>query len=166
MAKYNTFWRRLVAAFIDGLILYPVTLIETIANNSTSPSLFILGGFISTLLYITYFITLHGKYGQTLGKKLMSIKVVDINEASLIGFKRATIRELPWIVASSLAFVYLLVSLFIFKNKEFNSAKDDYHDLSFIITFTWLIIELITMLINPKRRAIHDFLAKAVVIKI
>jgi uncharacterized RDD family membrane protein YckC len=31
--------------------------------------------------------------------------------------------------------------------------------------FWWMVLELVTMLMNPKRRAIHDLIAKSVVVK-
>lgn len=164
MNKYHTFWKRFWAALIDGIILYPLVFIDTAFDNSNYQALFIIGKFLSTFLYILYFILLHAKYGQTIGKKLMNIKVIDIAEVNLIGFKRATIRELPWIIANGLIFLYLL-KIFFLKNTEPIEIKEKYDDLSFIISFTWLVIELISMLTNPKRRAIHDWLANSVVIK-
>ncbi len=165
MNKYHTFLKRLCAAFIDGIILYPIVFIDTAANNSTNNLLFIVCKFLSAFLYIFYFIILHAKYGQTIGKKLMNIKVVDIAEVNLIGFKRAIIRELPWIITNILIFIYLFKSLFLLKNTDLISVKENYDDLTFIVSFTWLGIELISMFTNPKRRAIHDWLAKSVVIK-
>lgn len=164
MNKYHTFWKRFWAALIDGIILYPLDFIDTAFDNSNYQALFIIGKFLSTFLYILYFILLYAKYGQTIGKKLMNIKVIDIAEVNLIGFKRATIRELPWIIANGLIFLYLL-KIFFLKNTEPIEIKEKYDDLSFIISFTWLVIELISMLTNPKRRAIHDWLANSVVIK-
>lgn len=164
MNKYHTFWKRFWAALIDGIILYPLVFIDTAFDNSNYQALFIIGKFLSTFLYILYFILLYAKYGQTIGKKLMNIKVIDIAEVNLIGFKRATIRELPWIIANGLIFLYLL-KIFFLKNTEPIEIKEKYDDLSFIISFTWLVIELISMLTNPKRRAIHDWLANSVVIK-
>ena len=165
MNKYNTLGRRFVAALIDGIILYPLIFIEETTNDLADKSLFSIGIFISSFLYILYFIVLHAKYGQTLGKKLTNIKVIDIAEISVIGFKRATMRELPWIIASGLSFLYLITSFFLFKNADLNTLKENYNDLSSIISLSWLVIELITMFTNSKRRAIHDLLAKAVVIK-
>lgn len=164
MNKYNTFWKRLWAAIIDGIILYPLVFVDTAFDNSNHQPLFVIGKFLSTFLYILYFIILHAKYGQTIGKKLMNIKVIDIAEINLIGFKRATIRELPWIIANGLIFLYLL-KFFFLKNTDLIGIKEKYDDLSFIISFAWLAIELISMLTNPKRRAVHDWLAKSVVIK-
>lgn len=165
MNKYHTFWRRLGAAFIDGIILYPLVFIETTAYNSTSKSFSIIGIFIASFVYIIYFVILHAKYGQTIGKKLMNIKVVAVTEVELIGFKRAVLREFPWIIANGLAFLYLFGYLFKLEHRELNDVKEYFRNLTFMMSFAWLFIELISMFTNSKRRAIHDWFAKSVVIK-
>ena len=166
MEKYQTFWKRFFAALIDGIVLYPLSLIDIAANNSSNQFLFGIGIFVSSFLYIFYFIILHAKYGQTLGKKLMNIKVVDVAEVELIGFKRAMTRESPLLIATVAIFLYLFVSLFLLKNIKLTTAKEKYYDLSFLSSFGWLITELISMFLNPKKRAINDLLAKDVVVKI
>lgn len=91
---------------------------------------------------------------------------MDINEIDFIGYKRAILRELPWIITTIAALIYMFWFLFILRNLSINNVIEKYNDFSFIISFTWLILELITMLTNSKRRALHDWLAKSVVIKI
>ena len=95
MDRYNTFWRRLGAVVIDSIVLLPLTFLDTYSEVSANKVLFYIGLSISSFISISYFIILHAKYGQTLGKKLMKVKVLDIDEASLLGIKRAIIRELP-----------------------------------------------------------------------
>jgi len=102
---YHTFWRRLGAAFIDGIILYPLTLIEVYIYNTTNIFLFYTGIFVLSFIPFFYFIILHAKEGQTLGKKAMNIKVIDINEVDFIGYKRAILRDLPWIVFTIAALI-------------------------------------------------------------
>ncbi len=165
MDRYNTFWRRLVAAIIDSFILWPLTFVNGYLEDTASRIVFSAGSLIFSTLYSTYFIILHAKYGQTVGKKIMQIKVVDINEVSTIGIKRAIMRELPWIVSVIGIFIYSITLLFLTNHYNLENVKSTYNNLLFIISFTWMLIELITMLTNYKRRAVHDYLAKSVVIK-
>lgn len=86
--RYAGFWRRWVAVFIDGLALYVVNLpigivMNILAKMMGSGEGSVATGFIIVLVYIlqislnaAYFIIMHGKYGATLGKKAMGIKVV------------------------------------------------------------------------------------------
>jgi uncharacterized RDD family membrane protein YckC len=165
MDKYSTFWKRLVAAIIDSIVLWPLTLINGYAEGSANRIIFFIGSLVFLAIYTGYFIILQGRYGQTVGKMIMRIKVVDINEVSNIGFKRAIIRELPWIIADFSILIYSFILLFLTHHFELEKAKDNYSDLVFITSFTWMLIELATMLTNYKRRAVHDYLAKSVVIK-
>lgn len=95
----------------------------------------------------------------------MRIKAVDINEVAFIGIKRSIIRELPLLLASISVFFYLFITLFLTDHLKLEKAKDTYNNLISTASFAWMLIELITMLTNYRRRAIHDYLAKSVVIK-
>lgn len=160
MSKYNTFWGRFIAVIIDSIILSPITFIEAYYEDTTDPTLFIIISALSSFIIILYFAVLHAIYGQTIGKRLMDIKITDIDEVTLLGFKRSLIRELPWIITSVGIITY---SLFQF---DLNRLKSDYNNWMSITSISWMVIELITMLSNQKRRALHDYLAKSVVIKL
>jgi uncharacterized RDD family membrane protein YckC len=87
------FWRRLAAAFIDGLV---VTIVEVILR-------LLLGGagialsFVFSFGYYTYF---HGSTGQTPGDAALGIRVVDIDSGEVIGYGRAFGRALVSIVSA------------------------------------------------------------------
>jgi uncharacterized RDD family membrane protein YckC len=95
----------------------------------------------------------------------MQIKVVDINEISEIGIKRSIIRELPWIIADICIFIYFCIILLLNKSSNFEDSKNSYNTLNSTISVAWMLIELITMLTNYKRRAVHDYMAKSVVVR-
>jgi uncharacterized RDD family membrane protein YckC len=102
---YGGFWRRLLAFFIDSTILYtlstalfsawitiahtPVESHEFFILSNTTPEIFtgvVLPYYgISVLLSMTYFTYFHGTIGQTPGKKLLGLKVIEIkgNEMTL-----------------------------------------------------------------------------------
>jgi uncharacterized RDD family membrane protein YckC len=42
---------------------------------------------------------------------------------------------------------------------------NNYDNFTLIVALVWILLELITMLANKKRRAIHDFIAGSVVIR-
>jgi len=92
----------------------------------------------------------------------MGIKIVDLDEITTIGLKRATIRQSPFIIITIIS----LVSTIIFYKQDIINEWVTYQYIISLIIFGWLIIEVIYMLTNDKRRTIHDLLAKDVVIKI
>jgi len=88
------FWRRFVASFVDGIIIgvvYVVVALIVSEDVATGVNL----GF--SLAYYTYF---EGSSGQTLGKRALGIKVVDISGGGSIGYGRAFIRWIGRIVSS------------------------------------------------------------------
>lgn len=80
------FWRRFAAAFVDGIALGIVNaiLMAMMSDNAASGISIAIG-----LAYFTYF---EGTSGQTLGKKALGIRVIDLRAGGSIGFGHAFIR--------------------------------------------------------------------------
>jgi len=106
--KYGGFWRRALAAIIDAVIM-------TVAG--TLPY----GWFVS----VAYYPLLTAFYGQTIGKKLLGLIVVNKDDKSPIGLFDAIVRE--WLGK----FVLIIVNLFFFIGfilLGFDSKKEGLHD--------------------------------------
>jgi uncharacterized RDD family membrane protein YckC len=161
MEKYNTLLRRLLAAIIDGIILFPLSFIEAVYTDKGILQ-FAIGSFGVTGGYVFYFIILHVRYGQTIGKKITRVQVLDASEIRLITFKQSLIRESPLLLINFIVLLY--VSFFV--NTDISKAESTFYDATFIANFTWAIAELIYAISNNKRRAIHDALAGSVVAKL
>ena len=86
------FWRRFAAAFIDGLVLGVVNGILRSFLGYTGAGL----GVVISFAYYTYF---HGSTGQTPGDAVLGIRVLDIDDGTVIGYQRAFIRALVSIVS-------------------------------------------------------------------
>ena len=89
------FWRRFAAAFIDGIILSIVYFIISALisdNAATGLNLVISAG------YYTYLEG--GASGQTLGKKALGIRVIDLSGGGPIGYGRGFIRWIGRIVSA------------------------------------------------------------------
>lgn len=123
--KKGTFTARAVAFIIDGIIL---VIINSFLENVVSGRILnlLISGFI-TILYGSLFLW---KYGQTPGKKIMRLKVVDTNYQPL-SLKKAVLRE---------------------------SVGKSISNITFELGYLWVLI-------NNKRQAWHDKLAKTYVVK-
>lgn len=165
MKKYSTFGKRFAASIIDSFILWPLTFVCEYIETHTGQIFFIISTLIGPLIYNAYFIFSHYRYGATIGKKILGIKVVDISEVTFLSFNKSVIRESPLIIVNFAFFTYLLISFVFFDQGSFDKSKLDYTNFAPIISITWMTIELLTMLTNLKRRAIHDYLAGSVVIE-
>jgi uncharacterized RDD family membrane protein YckC len=160
--KYRTGRARFWAAMIDGLVFLPLILVERILILPTDNKVgFILWQMFCITFACGYSVILHARYGQTLGKYLMRVKLMDISELSPITLKQAIMRDIVGIVINCAALIYLMVNL-----QNTDLITDRYDDFMQPWASIWLWIELITMLSNRKRRAVHDFIAGTVVIKL
>jgi uncharacterized RDD family membrane protein YckC len=82
-----TFWQRFVALFVDGLIIGGV---QYGIGLTIDPDVGFGVGLVFGLVYYSY---LEGSpSGQTVGKKVMGIRVVDFKSGHPIGFGRGLVR--------------------------------------------------------------------------
>src|SRR5688500_121192 len=108
--KYNTFGKRFLAGLIDGLIFIPFTILDYSFEDTNNKTIFIWWTLFHTICWTLYVVIGHGKYRQTFGKRLMRIKVFDVNEKYLIGYKKAFLRESVWFFAVIAGITYLIIS--------------------------------------------------------
>ena len=166
MSRYNTFWPRFWAAMVDGLVFLPLGLIDRWMLDPARPAGILLPwAALSYSSFWVYSVVLHARYGQTLGKMATGAKVLDVNEQRLPSFRQALMRDIGNVVVSCLAFLYLaqLVLNGVYaKGAEANGTP------AMILGFAmlaWFLLEVVTMLTNGKRRALHDFIAGTVVVR-
>ena len=82
-----SFGQRLGAALLDGLIFFVLSLVlqQFLEDRLTQ--------LISALAGLAYYVALEGSLtGQTMGKKVLGIRVVDLAGGGPIGYGRATVR--------------------------------------------------------------------------
>ena len=72
---YAGFWRRFAGLFLDGLVVGAVSLVLGGIFGSQSQ----LGNALGVILGFAYYVYFFTNTGQTLGSKVMGIKVVDAN---------------------------------------------------------------------------------------
>jgi len=110
------FGQRLVAAIIDGIIVGVVgTVVGLIVRNE-------LGGLLSLALGVAYYGWLEGSpSGQTIGKRMLGIRVYDLRQGGAIGTGRAIGRYFARIVS---AIPCLLGYFWMLWDKE----KQTWHD--------------------------------------
>jgi len=163
MEKYKTFVPRLVALLIDGFIMMPLAILDDWFRKAEfSPLFFYVWIPLSLMVAPVYKILMHGFYGQTLGKMYMNVKVLSATEEP-IKFVQAVIRETPQLIFNVLS-IYLGIA-FLGLNPD--DDENFQRIFSFIMTIAgvWSLADIVTFFYNPKRRALHDYLAGTVVVK-
>jgi uncharacterized RDD family membrane protein YckC len=88
------FWTRFAALLIDTIIVSIIPIIViAIAASANSGGLLALGYLLYFGLYIGYFVYFEGgPSGQTPGKSMLGIRIIDFNTGGPIGHGRAFVR--------------------------------------------------------------------------
>lgn len=164
--RYQTFFPRFWAGIIDTLIAIPFFIAITLLwEASTSTLVAVLCFAIVTFAYAAYSILMHGYYGQTLGKRAMKIRVLSVDDEPA-SMRQALLRDCVWLALAIIGFFLDLPE--VLGGEYLTTLNEETSLLEDIIahgTSAWLVLEMITMLFNDKRRAIHDLIAGTVVVR-
>ncbi|QNA46628.1 RDD family protein [Lacibacter sediminis] len=162
-AKYHTGFRRFGAAIIDGIIFTPFLMVDLwILNQTDNVWIIFAWTAFNASLYYLYSIYFHYKFGRTIGKWVVRIKVLDISETKLLSLKQAFLRDSLYLIIQIIGLLYFL--FLVAKTGDLDIIIMDYRNFIDYSFLCWMLLELLSMLTNDKRRAIHDWLAGSVVI--
>lgn len=170
--RYLTFFPRFWVGSVDSCVLWPVGFVTTILLTFNLPKgVVALLLIMESLAWLFYTVVMHARYGQTVGKMVCKVRVVDYRTEGNITYLQACLREgIPAIVT----FVFLGYELIGILNgnvssKALENGQIDIGKTFWILTalpVLWFLAEVLTMLTNSKRRALHDFIAGTVVIRL
>lgn len=160
LAVYAGFWKRLGAGLVDSFVLIPIGLIS-IALVSISIWSAIVVTVVSNIFFAAYAIFFHYRYGATLGKMVTDIKVT-LPDGSPIGIKEAFLRSS---VELGLSIMTMFAELSEMRNADAEQhLSSSWHGTVDTIYLIWFWSEVIVLLFNERKRAIHDFIAGTVVV--
>jgi uncharacterized RDD family membrane protein YckC len=173
--NYATFWQRLAAMCIDLLVMLPIMVILDWLQPESKFAAFVF--VIPTVIaYDCYTIYCHGRFGQTVGKRVMGICVA-LKTGEAIGWRTAWLRSSVDVIFSVLGIISSFVALAAISDAEYYSvgSLQQFKNLQALqptwLSWTedsriiWVLSEVFVMLFNKKRQALHDFIAGTVVIK-
>jgi uncharacterized RDD family membrane protein YckC len=173
--KYAGFWRRLGALFIDGFLVGPLSLLPMIVSISVPAQM--VHSIVVNLGWIFYEVGFHATWGKTIGKMVMGIGVVR-TDGSAIGWPEAVLRsavEMAFtalFVASELVFLLTVdpatwPTLSMIQQGELReqSPIGRFNDWALYLMVAWTFSEVLVMLTNKRRRALHDFIAGTIVVR-
>lgn len=164
--NYKTFWRRFWAGAIDGFVLLPLSLLDSwVFANITAKGVLVIWFVYFSFSGLIYSVFMHGNFGQTVGKMATGVKVLDMSESKL-SMLQALLRD-----SVAIAFMAILIAFYLpIVLKGVNPHKvRELSSWDWILSCTgliWFLAEVVTMLTNKKRRAVHDFIARSVVIRL
>jgi uncharacterized RDD family membrane protein YckC len=154
---------------IDALVLLPMAFVSLGLLLGSGPA-WLRGAWfvVSSFIGVAYIVIMHAAYGQTLGKMATGVKVLDKSGGKLSG-RQAFIRELvPMVLILGEVIVGLPGALKGIDLAHPKAAEPTvgFQWLSSAASSGWFLAELLTMLTNDKRRAVHDFIAGSLVVRL
>ncbi|HEY8633745.1 MAG TPA: RDD family protein [Candidatus Dormibacteraeota bacterium] len=135
---YGGFWIRLVAYIIDAVIIFIPTFVIGLvigliaaasagaANNSSNANAIAGSGasvvvdLIAFVITVGYFVYFWGK-GQTIGMRVFHLRVADAVTGQPIGYGRAALRYLGYIISAIVCYIGLIWA-------AFDGRKQGWHD--------------------------------------
>jgi uncharacterized RDD family membrane protein YckC len=171
-ARYSTFGPRFWTGSVDSCVLWPLSFItSSLLFFNISRSIGALIVIVESLTWLVYIVVMHARYGQTIGKMVTKVRVVDFKTEGSISWRQAWIREgIPLLLSLGLV-VYEVSSILSGdvplrtsgKGAAFAASRTFW--LLAAVPGFWFLAEVLTMLTNKKRRALHDFIAGTVVVR-
>ena len=174
--NYAGFWKRLGAFAIDFLLMMPLMYL-VILGQSKFRYFDLYWALPGTVIGLWFSVYLVKRYGGTPGKLLMRTRVVML-DGSPVTWKAAMLRHsilLLFSLASMLALGIGLLNLEIPDSQFFSmgfmarsalivGAAPSWYEVTNWLLQIWTWSEFLVILLNKKRRALHDYLAGTVVV--
>ena len=173
---YASFWQRFGAAVVDALLLIPFAFVVLATLWAPAPlavAILLLGCAAGP----AYSIYAHGRFGQTIGKWFFGIRVHMVDGARAT-WRAIWIRHSPDVALatiSAIGVVYIHASLLFGELSHLTFMKALEASTATTPTFfrvvdnletLWIWSEVVVMLLNEKRQALHDLMARTVVIRV
>ena len=166
--EYASFWIRVGAALIDTLVFAPLIALSFV-NLFYVKSLVLL--YVMMVLQALYKPLMEFKYGATLGKMAVKIKVVN-EEHNPITIDQSFGRYLPWVISTVIS---LITTTAMYMSADFHSLTTymqlaefsenlPLNTVSQAYNFIFLLL-ILWMVIDKKNQGVHDKIAKTMVIK-
>src|SRR6186713_2225841 len=92
------------------------------------------------------------------------VKVLDLSEERMPALRQAVLRDIGNIVLNTLGVICLSIAVL---RDQYSTGTLTMSMPELVLTwasFGWYLLEVVTMLTNEKRRAVHDLIANAVVV--
>lgn len=173
--RYSGFWQRVGAYFIDFLIVAPLAALDYFYGGEIRLlQLYVL--IPSQIISLFMFVFMVYKYGATPGKMALGLRIVML-DGSPVTLKATLLRYAPIWSMSMLMAVGMIMTILSMPDTSYLSlgymARSEALGTNMpawvtglnVVLQIFVFASVVTMLANPKRRTIHDFIAGTAVIR-
>lgn len=173
--KYVGFWRRFGASIIDGLVTLPFVVLFEYANGFSQTFAAVLA-LPSALFYAFYRFYFHARWGATIGKRAMKIKVMTYDREEPISYAHAGLRisvDTLFATVMGIATIYAIYSIdaetylslgWAIRSSIATTHAPNWYEYTIYLAAAWGVINLLSLLVTDKKRAMHDYIAGTVVV--
>ena len=155
MSKYSTFWARFWAGIVDGFVLCPLSMLDNyLSSPSRGSGLLIAWAVTSCSAY--WIAQRHdrcAKRGQTVGKRVAGIQVLDLSEERTPTLRQAVLRDIGTIVSSSLLMLFTIYLIAAHRYAAELQSPSVFLEILEFANGIWFLLEITTMFLTKKRRA-------------
>ena len=153
----------MIDGFLLNLINKAIDLIPTDGLNSFS----ILISIVSANIPYFYSIFFLGRFGQSIGKFVTQVKVVDYATENKIGYYQAFIRDFIPIALVNTIMIVIFIMFYgeDLQNFHLSTIGTIFLLIPTLMVLIWSIAEIVTMFGSDKNRALHDKIGNTVVIR-
>lgn len=173
MVRYAGFWRRAGAGLVDFALWIPVAVV-LFRLESASPAAAILSAVLGQVLYYAYVLPLTKRFGGTVGKLAVGIRVRPADGPEL-RWAHVVRRSAVDLVSSATIVAAVVIGLREIPFEAYRAASwanrtrvleqaVPWHAWAANAYMLWLLSEFVVILLNRKRRALHDFIGGTVVV--
>ena len=159
------FTRRGTAYLIDRILIFLIIrphLFLVFWPGDIEVSVYIALDILTVLLGSAYFIGCHWRWGRTLGKRIMGLRVATLLGISPPPLRHAFLRFLPYLFLNSLAILLAWVHFNMWMS-DFLSVGSETLSLFEMMAIGWLLLDTISVAATKGFRSLHDKLADTVV---
>ena len=151
--------RRFLCTLIDVsllVVIHCIIIYDTASPQWLPEYVHWLYGTKIEVMRITYFIVMHGLFGQTIGKMLGGIAVVTLDDAK-ISYRRSILRELASASGPTLLYVLFVRPFFPRESTASHAARS-------LLYLCWIFDYSMIFFDKERRQAFHDRIAGTKVI--
>jgi len=172
--QYAGFWIRLGSMLLDGVVLLPVLSLQLWFGNHYR--MFRIYWWLPSLAFLGwYHVLLVARYGATPGKLFLGLRIALVNGGPITLRAAARRYSVQFVLSAASALGLALgalamtdVSFHAFgmmaRGRELALLAPPWHSVARVLAVLWFWGELLTMLTNDERRAVHDFIGGTVVL--
>lgn len=174
--QYAGFWRRFGAFWIDFIALLPLMAIGVFGTNLSRwfHPIWLIPGALIGLWFSVYLVIRHG---GTPGKLVMGTRIV-MEDGSAVTTQAAVVRHsvlfaLSFLTSAALAYAAVIAPddqyhslTFVQKSVFLTELAPSWYGVLNVLLQVWVWSEFITILCNKKKKALHDYMAGTVVIRL